>query len=92
MPASALYAPPARRDDEDLPGANELRAAGIALPELQLNLHVYDPAPVHRYVLLNGQRLREGEYTPDGVKLERVTPTGTVLEASGRRFRLDVGD
>lgn len=93
MPATSLYAPPqAPLDTGNLPSAQELRLAGVPLPELQLNLHVYDPAPTHRSVLLNGQRLREGEYTPDGVKLERVTPTGTVLEAGGRRFRLDVGD
>lgn len=85
-------APRARLDVESLPRLHELRAAGLALPDLQLNLHAYDPAPAHRSVLLNGHRLREGEYTPDGVKVERITPAGAVLEASGRLFRLDVGD
>lgn len=82
---------PASGDASDLPTLDELRAAGIALPALQLNLHVYDPAPAYRSVLLNGIRLREGEYTPDGVKVDRITPTGVVLEASERRFRLEVG-
>src|SRR5690606_30493655 len=82
---------PASGDASDLPTLDELRAAGIALPALQLNLHVYDPAPAYRSVLLNGIRLREGEYTPDGVKVERITPTGVLLEASERRFRLEVG-
>src|SRR5690606_36379114 len=82
---------PASGDAGDLPTLDELRAAGIALPALQLNLQVYDPAPAYRSVLLNGIRLREGEYTPDGVKVERITPTGVVLEASERRFRLEVG-
>lgn len=76
---------------ETLPSFQELRAAGVALPELQLNLHVYDPAPAYRSVMLNGNRVREGEYTPDGVKVERITPVGVVLEAAGRRFRLEAG-
>jgi general secretion pathway protein B len=84
--------PRASLDVDSLPRLHELRAAGIALPDLQLHLHAYDPAPSHRSVLLNGHRLREGEYTPDGVKVERITPAGAVLEASGRRFRLDVAD
>lgn len=84
-------APLPEADAAILPALHELLATGIALPALRLDLHAYDPAPAHRSVLLNGHRLREGEYTPDGVKVERITPSGVVLEASGRRFRLDVG-
>lgn len=96
LPGIAAAAPPAPdtrppADIDALPTLYELRAAGVTLPELQLHLHVYDPAPAQRYVLLDAQRLREGEYTPNGVKVERITPTGVVLEASGRRFRLDTG-
>lgn len=92
--APALAGPairPQPADFDRLPRLDELRAAGVALPELQLNLHVYDPAPAYRSVLLNGHRLREGEFTPNGVKVEGITPMGVVLEAAGRRFRLDVG-
>src|SRR5690606_37897797 len=96
LPGLAAASPPAPAarspaDYDSLPTLYELRATGVTLPELQLHLHVYDPAPANRYVLLDAQRLREGEYTPNGVKVERITPTGVVLEASGRRFRLDTG-
>lgn len=84
--------PPARTTGTGrLPSAAELRAAGVPLPPLQLNLHAYDPDPAHRYVLLNATRLREGEFTPDGIKVEQITPRGVVLEASGRRFELGSG-
>jgi hypothetical protein len=76
---------------DNLPTLQDLAAVGIALPPLQLNLHVYDPSPALRYVLLNGARLGEGEYTADGIKVEAITPQGVVLEASGRRFRLPAG-
>lgn len=92
-PAALDVAPPALapQDFAALPTLQDLAAVGVALPSLQLNLHVYDASPMHRYVLLNGARLREGEYTADGVKLEAITPEGAVLEASGRRFRLLAG-
>lgn len=95
LPANAPVAPrgyaPPPSDTDTLPTLDELRYAGVSLPELQLNLHIYDPAPSHRSVLLNGQRLREGEYSPNGVKVESITPAGVVLEAGGRRFRLETG-
>ncbi len=81
----------APRDIDNLPTLPDLLAAGVALPSLQLNLHVYDATPAHRYVLLNGKRLTEGEFTTDGVKVEQITPTGVVLDAGGRRFRLSAG-
>lgn len=88
---AAVAAPQPAIDPTTLPSLGELRAAGVSLPDMELNLHVYDPTPTHRSVWLNGQRLREGEYTPDGVKVERILPASVVLEASGRRFRLDTG-
>lgn len=79
-------------DEERLPDLRELRNAGVSLPELSLNLHVYALAPADRSVLLNGQRAREGDYLPNGVKVERITPQAVILEASGRRFRLTAGE
>jgi general secretion pathway protein B len=78
-------------EDTQLPTAQDLAVAGISLPSLQLNLHVYDTNPANRYVLLNGVRLHEGEFTAEGIKLERITATGLVLESNGRRFRLSAG-
>jgi general secretion pathway protein B len=92
QPAVPTPLVPAGSDDiERLPTAQDLMAAGITLPALQLNLHVYDAMPVNRYVLLNSVRLREGEFTPDGIKVERITVRGVVLEAGGRRFLLVAG-
>jgi general secretion pathway protein B len=78
-------------DFEALPTVQDLQAQGVSLPQLQLNLHIYDPTPEYRSVLLNGQRLREGEFTPDGVRVERITEQFVVLEAQGRRFRIAAG-
>jgi general secretion pathway protein B len=94
-PPAALPVPPppaARRVPVDqLPTAKELIASGASLPPLLMNLHVYDPTPSQRYVLLNGVRLTEGEFTPDGIKVETITERGVVLEARGQRFLLPIG-
>jgi general secretion pathway protein B len=84
-------APSLSTDIESLPTAQDLQAVGVTLPELQLNLHIYDPLPANRSVLLNGQRLREGEFTPHGVRVERITEQFVVLETAGRRFRIAAG-
>lgn len=82
---------PAPRAADGLPTARQLRASGVALPSLTLNLHVYDPSPSLRYVLMNGRQLMEGESTPDGIKVDTITEDGVVLEARGQRFKLPAG-
>ena len=92
MPAPVAPPPAARRAPVDqLPTAKELQATGVSLPPLLMNLHVYDPSPALRYVLLNGLRLTEGEFTPDGIKVDTITENGVVLEARGQRFLLPTG-
>jgi len=78
--------------DMGLPSLNDLNANGAGLPELRLSLHVYDADAARRYVLLNSTRLREGESTPDGIRLERVTETGVILSWRGRRFTIQRGE
>lgn len=91
QPAAAATPPPANApviDTTNLPRVQDLIAAGTGLPELRLSLHVFDAAPANRYVLLNGTRLREGEFTPEGVKVLQIAPAGVVLEWRGRRMFL----
>jgi general secretion pathway protein B len=63
-----------------LPGAN--------LPELKLDLHAYALNPAERFVFLNMMKLREGQSTPAGVRVESITPDGAVLSWQGSRFFL----
>jgi Type II secretion system protein B len=89
--APAVITPESALDVDNLPTYQDLVAAGISLPPLALNLHVYDANPGNRYVLLNAMRLREGDLTPDGIRLMRITPRGAVLDLRGRRFMLTAG-
>jgi len=78
-------------DTASLPRYQDLISAGIALPAIQLNLHVHDAQPASRYVLLNGMKLREGESTPDGLKVLQIVPSGVALEMRGQRFFMNAG-
>jgi general secretion pathway protein B len=63
-----------------VPGAN--------LPELKLDLHAYSSNPADRFVFLNMVKLKEGQSSPAGVRVESITPDGAVLSWQGSRFFL----
>lgn len=69
---------------------DDLLARGTALPETDLNMHVYDANPQSRFVLLNGQRLREGESSREGLLVERITPDGVVLRYGTHAFAVNL--
>ncbi|NBU24627.1 MAG: hypothetical protein EBS39_03210 [Gammaproteobacteria bacterium] len=80
-PAAPVAVPPARTRDD-------LLAAGGAVPEVQVSLHVYDADPAKRFVFLNGQRLREGDVAADGLRVERIEADGVVLDHRGSAFKV----
>jgi general secretion pathway protein B len=57
-----------------------------SLPRLTVNIHVYSPKPASRFVLVDMKRYREGQTLDGGIRLERITPDGMVLQWQGRRF------
>jgi len=90
-PPAAASAPAPVINIAALPRYQDLAGAGVVLPSLQLNLHVHDPVPANRYVLLNGVKAREGETLPDGLKVLQIVPSGVALEWRGQRFFLNAG-
>jgi general secretion pathway protein B len=61
-----------------------------SLPRLAIAMHVYAEDPQRRFVILNEQRLVEGEST-GGVSVREIRRDGVVLEAQGQRFLLPRG-
>jgi general secretion pathway protein B len=72
-----------------VPSRDELLAQGASLPDLRLDLHVYDPDPSKRFVFINMRKLREGESLPEGVRLDSINQTGARLTYRGTQFTLD---
>lgn len=78
------------------PPANGDRATALAdlapdvrrqLPALKLSMQVWNEDPQRRFVILDGQRLREGDTVGD-VVVERITRSEVLLSWRGARLRL----
>jgi general secretion pathway protein B len=78
----------AARRAGQLPSRDEMLARGTQLPDLKLDLHVYDPDPAKRFVFLNMRKLREGEQLPDGTRVQEITQRGVRLAYQGTEFTL----
>jgi general secretion pathway protein B len=72
-----------------IPSRDEVLAQGTQLPDLRLDLHVYAVDPTQRFVFINMRKLREGEMLPEGVRVDRITPTGAQLSYRGTHFTVD---
>ena len=73
----------------DVPTYDQAASApGANLPELKLDLHAYSTNPADRFVFLNMVKLKEGQSSPAGVRVEAITPDGAVLSWQGSRFFL----
>jgi general secretion pathway protein B len=79
----------AARRETTAPSRDEVLAQGAQLPDLRLDLHVYDPDPAKRFVFINMRKLREGEQLPEGVQVITITQTGARLSYRGTQFTLD---
>ena len=86
LDAARRYAASTRDSQlDDLPNLNDPQVQG-RVPEMHLDLHVYSSRSDDRFVFLNGRKYREGGQTPEGTRIERITPDGVVLNHSGLRF------
>jgi general secretion pathway protein B len=87
---------PAPAPPSAVPPSNGDRATALAdlapdvrrqLPALKLSMQVWNDDPQRRFVILDGQRLREGDTVGD-VVVERITRTEVLLSWRGARLRL----
>ena len=63
------------------------------VPGLTFSFHVYSDTPVRRTIIINGRRVREGEWVEKQLLLEEITPKGVILIWNGlHRFSIDVVD
>ncbi len=78
-------APPTPR----VPSLNELPPdVRASLPQLAISGAVFSPTPSARMLFINGQVLREGQAVADGVTVERIGASASVLSARGVLFEL----
>ncbi|MBF0559873.1 MAG: general secretion pathway protein GspB [Nitrospirae bacterium] len=56
------------------------------LPRIDIAAHFYDADPAARIVSMRGNVLHEGQYVAAGLKLEKITPEGVILNYKDYRF------
>ena len=59
------------------------------LPPLKLSMHLWNETPARRFVILDGQRLREGDLLGELV-IERITREGAVLAWRGGQLQIEL--
>ncbi|PVV05606.1 MAG: hypothetical protein B6D77_18895 [gamma proteobacterium symbiont of Ctena orbiculata] len=91
-PAQEVVAepPPPPRPPKPL---HEMPSGFVAnLPSMSIDIHSYDKRAAKRYVLINMEKYREGDYLAEGPKLVEILPQGAVMEHMGERFILPIGN
>ena len=58
-----------------------------ALPPLKLSMHMWNDDPARRFIILDGNRLGEGDRVGNAV-ITAITSDGAVIDWNGRRIRL----
>jgi general secretion pathway protein B len=59
-----------------------------SLPAFNITVSVYSDDPASRIVKINSQKLQEGQYLTDGLKLEEITRNGVIFSYQNYRFRV----
>ncbi|NOT89160.1 MAG: GspB domain-containing protein [Lysobacter sp.] len=59
------------------------------LPALKLSMHLWNEAPSQRFVIVDGQRLKEGDVLGE-IVIERITRDGAVLVWRGSRLKIEL--
>jgi general secretion pathway protein B len=87
-------APPPATPPAPPPQERPIRLADLSarqraeLPPLAIGGLIYSPSAASRFILINGQVVREGEAAAPGVTLERIGPKSAVLR--WRELRIEV--
>jgi general secretion pathway protein B len=96
MPSLPLPPPPAPADDgiaASDPGVMSLSdlapESRKALPPLKLSMHMWNDNPAQRFVILDGNRLGEGDRIGQAI-ITAITRDGVVLDWNGRRLKLSI--
>ena len=58
------------------------------LPDLKINVHIFDPVPENRMAVINGESFKVGDSIEDLAIIKDITPEGVVVEVAGTVFMI----
>lgn len=74
-----------------LPHLDELPASERAnVPDMTFSSHMYSSVPRFRSVIINGKRLKEGEYFTETLQVREITDKGVIMSNGNVLFAVDV--
>ena len=89
-PVSPPIAPPADAGDSNILQLSDLSAAERkSLPPLKVSMHMWDGDAARRFVIVDGNRLVEGDRIGDAV-VTAITADGVLLDWNGRPLKLPI--
>jgi general secretion pathway protein B len=90
LPLPPVATPPADANDGDILQLSDLSAAERkSLPPLKVSMHMWDGNAARRFVIVDGNRLVEGDRIGDAV-VTTITTDGVLLDWNGRRLKLPI--
>ncbi len=57
-----------------------------SIPPVKLNIHIYDPEPENRMVIINGVKFITGDVIEEAITVQEINQQGVVLEFGGTTF------
>jgi general secretion pathway protein B len=81
---SASAVPPPAAPASTAPGIDAPDIAATALPPVKLSMHMWDADPARRFVILDGQRMGEGDRS-GGLDVIAIDRKGVTIERDGQR-------
>jgi hypothetical protein len=73
-----------------VPSRDSLLAQGATIPTANLTLHVFDPKPRSRFILLDGERLSEGDTSKTGLRVTAITAEGAIFSFGNNTFKVSI--
>ena len=74
-----------------IPQLEELPAyARSGIPDMTFSSHMYSSMPRFRSIIINGKRLKEGEYFTENLRVREITEKGVVMSNGTVLFSVDV--
>lgn len=62
------------------------------MPPIDVTVHVWNPQPASRFIMIDGRMYHEGDRLGHGLRLLSITPTGEIVEFRGYRAELGGND
>lgn len=89
-PEEPFYPPPAP-NVAYLPQLEELPSHQRGnIPDMTFSSHMYSSVPRFRSIIINGKRLKEGEYFTENLQVREITDKGVIMSNGNVLFAVDV--